>query len=167
MRIVNQQKEIPGMISDLHTIFKQQSEETTSRTNLSIYLVVIGIHRIISLRRTDFDLSEGAQMLEDIFLDGPDVGIHTIMWSDTNKSMRRIFDKALNHFDMRVVQKMNPDDSHILIDSPLAGKLKDLQAFYYDYNHSDNLEKFKPYDLSNLSDFNTLFSQIRKKEVTE
>ncbi len=164
-KVVDIQKKIPKMIEEIHQKLKERLENEGRGFETSIYVYIVGVHRATILRKRGYDFSEGATMLEEIFQDGPDLGIHTLMWADANKSLDRVFDRAVNHFDARVVQYMNPDDSSLLIESPLASKLNEYQAFLFDFNRPDSLEKFKPYEMTDQEIFKNLQAEIRKKEI--
>ena len=84
-------------------------------------------------------------MLNSILRDGPDVGIHSLVWCDTVTNLNRSLDRrALREFSMRVVMQMSAEDSSNLIDSPAAAKLGQNRAYFYDED-SGRLEKFRPY----------------------
>ncbi len=160
---VNIQREIPDMIGKIHQEFTRRLENMDSGTDGSIYIYILGVHRAAALRKRGYESSKEAAMLEEIFQDGPDLGIHTVIWAETNKSIDRVFDRAVNYFDQRVVQYMNSEDSSLLIETPLASRLNEFQAFLFDFNRPDGLEKFKPYDLYDLEVFKKIVARIRKK----
>lgn len=90
----------------------------------SIFVVLIGIHRIRDLR-----LDEGASRpflkagevrqptLQEAFAtllkEGPEVGIHFLIWCENYAGLLRVLDrKSLSEIGMRVVGQMSSDDSN-------------------------------------------------------
>jgi hypothetical protein len=70
--------------------------------------------------RTEFR----AAMLEDLrwfglrWSEGPDVGVHVVLWCDTATNLNRSFDRrSLREFGLRVVFQMSAEDSANLIDT--------------------------------------------------
>jgi S-DNA-T family DNA segregation ATPase FtsK/SpoIIIE len=85
--------------------------------------------------------------LETIVRDGPEVGVHTIMWADSPITLtRRVTSATLQAFSTRVVLQLPADDSALLIDSGSAATLKENQALLYD-EHASRLTKLRPYQL--------------------
>jgi len=165
VKLIHRQNELPEMISDLHSVLSDRLARDEGTQRPSIYLFLMGLQRARILRKQGYDLSESSKKLVQIFQDGPDVGIHSIIWSDVYKNFVRAFDRALNHFDMRVLLHMNPDDSNVLIDSSVAAKLKGFQAFYFDGDRPNSLEKFKPYELIDRPTLDEILRCIREKEI--
>ena len=165
VKLINRQNELPEMISDLHSILSDRLAVDEGAQRPSIYLFFMGLQRAKILQKQGYDLSEGSKKLVQIFQDGPDVGIHSIIWSDVYRNFVRAFDRALNHFDMRVLLQMNADDSNVLIDSSMAANLKPLQAFYFDGDRPNSLEKFKPYELIDKPTLDEILRHIREKEI--
>lgn len=84
--------------------------------------------------------------LAEICRDGPDVGIHTLLWCDTYANLERVFDRSPERlFDMRVALQMNAEDSRRLLDSDAASKLGPHRALYLDEERTGRVEKFRPY----------------------
>lgn len=124
----------------------------------AVFLIVHGLQRYRVLRRDDdaFALSLDEERaatakpdrdFAEVLRDGPPVGIHVLVWSDTPATLERSFDRqTLREFDNRVLFQMSAGDSSSLIDSPIANKL----GFYRALFHSEEqgvLEKFRPYAL--------------------
>ncbi len=88
------------------------------------------------------------KMFTNIIKNGPDVGVHSILWSDSKVGFERnIENSLLREFDKKILFKTNTDDSIALIDTQEAAKLKDNMAFLYDETLG-RLEKFRAYNLS-------------------
>ena len=85
--------------------------------------------------------------IEAIVRDGPEVGVHTIVWADSTVTLTRRFSRAtLQAFATRVVLQLPADDSALLIDSGSAATLKENQALLYD-EQTSRLTKLRPYQL--------------------
>ncbi len=128
----------------------------------SLYLVIIGLQRARDLRRDESSYpaySYGsveaeprrltpAEQLALICREGPDVGVHTLLWCDTVANFERVLDRGgLAEFDMRVALQMGAEDSRRLFDSEAATKLGPFRALFFDEERTGRLEKFRPYDL--------------------
>ncbi len=167
VKLIHRQHDLPETISALHEVLtdRLQMDQQKGTTRPSIYLFLMGVQRARILQKQGYDLTEGSKKLVQIFQDGPDVGIHSMIWSDNYTNFVRAFDRALHHFDMRVLLPMNADDSNMLIGSSVASKLKDLQAVYLDEGRTHSLEKFKPYGLLDKAAVDEILCFIRKKEI--
>ena len=88
-----------------------------------------------------------SQQFATILRDGPDVGVHTLLWCDTMTNLGRSLDRrALREFAMRVAFQMSAEDSSNLIDTPAANKLGQYRALFYSEEEA-RLEKLRPYGL--------------------
>ncbi len=123
----------------------------------TMFLVVHGLQRARDLRQDDgYSLPaygaepagpNTAQQFVTILRDGPDVGVHTIIWCDSMTNLTRTLDRrALREFGTRVVTQISAEDSANLIDSPVASKLGSYRALLYNEDEG-TLEKFHPYGL--------------------
>jgi hypothetical protein len=123
----------------------------------AIYLLVYGLQRARDLRPSEgFGIpSYGEESPEPdlagqfgtILRDGPEVGVHALVWCDTVTNLNRSLDRrALREFAMRVVFQMTAEDSANLVDTPAASKLGPYRALFYDEDEG-RLEKFRPYAL--------------------
>ena len=123
-----------------------EREEEPERT---VYLALIGLQRARDLRSEDFfEPSEGARALAAVLRDGPDVGVHTLIWCDTYANLERVLERRqIGEFDLRVAMPMSVEASNNLLDSSAASKLKPHYALFYDEERVGYLEKFRPYAL--------------------
>ncbi len=136
------------------------------------YLLIQGLQRFRTLRKPEdeFDFSADSsasarpdRALARIIKEGPALGIHTIIWSDTVATLNRTFDRAtVREFDFRVLFQMAAADAATLVDSPgastgLIGQNRALLA-------SEELgvvEKFRPYSLPSPEWLATLAQGLR------
>jgi len=86
-------------------------------------------------------------VLEAILRDGPEVGVHTLVWCDTVELLyRRLGPDALREFGLRVGGAMSQEDSVALLDSTYGATLRPAHALLYDEDHG-RLVKLRPYAL--------------------
>ena len=156
-------RELPDLIGRVAAEVEQRLEkkEPALWEESSIYLVIYGLQRARDLRQEDdfgfpsFDIPNGkpapptpAKQLATILQEGPDLGVHTLIWCDTYTNLTRTFSdrRLLREFEMRVVFQLSAEDSSNLIDSPAASRLGAYQALYFG-EEEGQLEKFRPYGL--------------------
>lgn len=137
------------------------------------YLFIYGFQRARDLRQEDLyslgsineesSAPNSAQQFATILREGPDVGIHTILWCDTVTNLNRNLDHALlREFAMRVAFQMGTEDSNRLIDSSAADRLGSFRALLYDEEES-RIEKFRPYALPDREWLSRLSQQLASK----
>jgi hypothetical protein len=136
-----------------------EDQEDILQDKPTIYLVMYGLQRARKLKPEDsFEINMSLEStsesqkqkdinksLKKVITDGPDFGVHTILWCDTYVNLvRRLNRNALRDFGMRVAFQMGRDDSLILMETQDANKLGAYRALFY--NEEENyLEKFRPY----------------------
>jgi DNA segregation ATPase FtsK/SpoIIIE, S-DNA-T family len=87
------------------------------------------------------------EVLAAIMRDGPEVGVHTLVWCESVELLhRRLGPEALREFGVRVAAVMEDEMSVTLLDTPDATRLKPHQALLYDESRG-RLVKFRPYGL--------------------
>jgi DNA segregation ATPase FtsK/SpoIIIE, S-DNA-T family len=146
---------------------RQEMESELLLKEPSIFLVIFGLQRARDLRSEDYvgysrfgyDSDDAAQppklslpeMFQNIMREGPELGIHVLVWIDRVSNLDRILDRRLqDEFEMRVALQMGAEDSTNWIDSPAASKVGHFRAFYYN-DEDATLEKFRPYGLPDES----------------
>lgn len=126
--------------------------ETAQAEN--IFLMLVGLHRMHDLREGEGSSWSGTdtqpelrQTFAKILREGPEVGIHTLIWTDSQSSAARVFDRRmLGDCSRRVVGPMSEQDSLALIDEPAAGRLdKPHRLIRFDEDRPGELEVFRPY----------------------
>jgi hypothetical protein len=132
-------------------------EESGEEDSPPIYLIVYDLSRFRDLRKEEDDFGFGrldedkppspSKQLVEILKEGPPLGIHTLVWSDTYNNLVRTIDRqGLRDLELRVVFQMSDIDSSNLIDSPEAGRIGIHRAILYNEGLGE-LEKFRPYGL--------------------
>ena len=119
-----------------------------------IILVLFGVQRVRDLRREtgiSFTASSAGSNIHDnlgkILREGPEFGIHTIIWCDTVQSFSRIFDNSdLNEIGHRVAGVLSSADSIKLFDEPVASNLdRENRMICYDDEKIGVYTSIRPY----------------------
>ncbi len=142
------------IIGNVTTELERRTAENDD-TAPQIFLVIHSLWRFRDLKKAEdfnFSFDEDAgpavdKQLATILRDGPNFGIHCIIWSDSYNNTIRFLDRSsLRDLGMRVLFQMGGNDSANLMDSPAAAQLGAHRAILY----SDELgesEKFRPYGM--------------------
>ena len=168
-------RELPGIIGEIAAEVDRRLEEgeTALWEKPAIYLCIYGLQRARDLRQEEsgFSTFSGAeekppptpaQQFSTILREGPDLGVHTLVWCDTYTNLTRTLDRrALREFGMRVVFQMSAEDSANLIDTPAASKLGAYRAMFYSEDEG-RLEKFRPYGIPEISWLEAVGRQLQK-----
>jgi energy-coupling factor transporter ATP-binding protein EcfA2 len=169
---IGRRRQLPDIINELATEVQRRIDADEANVS-SRFLFVYGLQRARDLRfdemasytTTSSDQPAApnpAQQFATILREGPDVGIHTLVYCDTLTNLNRNLDRrALREFGMRVIFQMSQEDSANLIDSPAASKLGQHRAFYYK-EEEGRLEKFRPYALPSDQWLTWVGEQLRK-----
>jgi hypothetical protein len=145
---------VMSAVSEIRTEIERRTAGDDDEKWPSLYLVIFGLHSARDLRRDEGYYPEPgraappSEQLAAIVREGPDVGVHTLLWCDTYANLQRFFDRrVIAEFELRVALQMGSDDSRNLIESEAASKLGNYRALFYDEERSGRLEKFRPYGL--------------------
>ncbi|MGY8754038.1 MAG: FtsK/SpoIIIE domain-containing protein, partial [Phycisphaerales bacterium] len=147
-------REVEKAMAKLNVELKHRLEHGAS-DRPTFFLVINAMHRFRDLRRNedDYGFSMGdeekkktpAQVLAELLKEGPTLGMHVIVATDTLSNLNRSFDRqALREFDMRILLQMGANDSTNLIDMPDASKLGMHRALLYS-EETGTIEPFRPY----------------------
>jgi hypothetical protein len=83
----------------------------------------------------------------EILREGPEHGIHTLVWADTVSTLERSVDRqTMRAFDQRAMFQVGATDSSTLIDSPAASMLGANRGLLYS-DERGTIEKFRPWAL--------------------
>ncbi|WP_437192537.1 FtsK/SpoIIIE domain-containing protein [Planctomicrobium sp. SH527] len=159
----------------------QKREESPQPNTPPLFLFVFNIARFRDLRKVedDFGMSsfgmgssepkpaEPGKLFADLLSRGPAVGIHTIVWCDSNNNVERWFSRqTLRELEMRVAFQMNASDSSNLIDSPAASRLGTHRALLY-REETGTTEKFRPYGVPALEWLQKVKRRLQNQEGGE
>jgi len=153
---VGQRRQLPEFIAELAAEVQARLDDERPAAP-SRYLFLYGLQRARDLRQEEMGFGSyrsfgeepaapnPAQQFTTILREGPDLGIHTLVWCDTMTNLNRSLERrVLRELAMRVAFQMSAEDSANLLDSPLASKLGPYRALFYD-EEAGQLEKFRPY----------------------
>lgn len=94
-------------------------------------LFLFGVHRARELDAEVGSLDVDAELvdkLEQVMRDGPEVGVHVWLWSDSvGGASRRLTPRMMRETGWRIAGKMSADDSHTFIGTGQASDLRDSQ----------------------------------------
>lgn len=124
------------VVSELHTLVQSRAGGGGD----PVLLVLNGIHRLRSLRKSDdygFSLDEESTSpdkdLSSILLEGPERGVWVAGWCDTLSNLERAMDRSvIREFGLRVLMQMSASDSTMLMDSSAASSLGANRAILAD-----------------------------------
>ena len=171
-------RQLPDIIAEVASEVNRRLEMDEDRVwkEPAVYLFIYGLQRARDLRQEeDFGFSFGmeaeeappnpARQFATIVREGPEVGVHTVVWCDTYANLTRTLDRrTLREFEMRVAMQMGAEDSANLIDTPAASKLGLYRAYFYSEDES-RLEKFRPYGLPSEAWLEWVEKQWRSKNL--
>jgi hypothetical protein len=149
-------RDLPAIINEVAAEVSRRQEDS-SRSSAAWYLVIYGLQRFRDLRpqeddygftrRGDDQPPSPPKQFGTILREGPNVGVHTLVWCDSLSNLNRSLERqSLREFEMRVLFQMSAADSSNLIDSPLAARLGLHRALFYSEDRG-HPEKFRPYSL--------------------
>lgn len=151
---VGEPRDVSAVLTILADEVKRR-EQSGSRDETPIFVVIFNLGRFRDLRKSDDDMGfsfgssekkvSPSKQFADLLKNGPSVGVHTLVWSDTYNNVTRWFSsQTLREFELRIVFQLSASDSSNLIDSPLASKLGPNRAILHSVDQGTN-EKFRPY----------------------
>ena len=121
------------------------------------FLLIYNLARFRKLQKSEDDFGLGgfdsgtptspAERLATILREGPERGVHTLLWSDTYTNLMRWLDRqSLRDIESRVLFQMSSPDSSNLMDSSAAAQLGPYRAILYSEDQG-RAERFRPYGL--------------------
>ncbi len=127
---LKRRRAFPDVLSDyLDEVDERLDQDDTSRA--ACLLVLFGVHRARDLDSemgsldVDIDLVE---KLERLMRDGPEVGVHVWLWSDSvSGASRRLTPRMMREIAWRIAGKMSVDDSQTFIGTGQAADLRESQ----------------------------------------
>ena len=143
-------KSIPELVEKLETYINENEGKYVEEAK---YIFLLGINRAKDLRENlDYSFSNDSDAVNynkkflNILREGPEVGVHFIVWSDSLSNLIKIISRhKLDEFENRIVFQMDQNSSSTLIDSDAAFKLGYNRALVYN-DDSGLFDKFRPYE---------------------
>ncbi len=138
------------VVSELRTLIQDRGNSGGE----PVLLVLNGIHRLRSLRKSDsygFSLDEETASpdkdLASVLLEGPERGVWVCGWCDTLSNLERAMDRSvIGEFGLRVLMQMSASDSTMLMDSSAASSLGANRAILADDVAGTGV-KFRPVEI--------------------
>lgn len=165
---------LEAVISELSKEIEYRELSDTKQTS-KIVLVLFGVQRARNLRREagiSFASPSNGDNVHDnlskILEEGPEFGIHTIIWCDTVQSFSRVFDNSdLNEMGHRVSGVLSTNDSVKLFEEPVAANLdRENRMICYDDEKIGiytSIRPYRPCDLSYVKELGEIQSDSWEK----
>ncbi len=112
--------------------------------------------------------SPDAKNLITLLSQGPELGIHTILWLESMKTFLKMTAEnrsSLTHFDLRIGLTMPGDDSRSLFGETSAQNLPRLRAYFHDEAAAAGLEKFKPYAVPSVQEITGYGHRFKQRSL--
>lgn len=143
VRIVPQRR-LAAELSELAGTVRSRQADPFGSSGPAQVLILHGVHRSRGLAESSggsgfsFDAPETpaedpASDLERILEEGPEVGVHTVAWSDSPSGItRKLSRSAIAAFDLRLAGPLSPDDAADFFDHGISPAQKPRQALFFD-----------------------------------
>jgi hypothetical protein len=164
-------RELIGALQELKSTVETSAEGVPPREDR--YLVLVGLQRMRDLRipePTSIGWGEEAvesphEQLAAIIRDGPEFGVHVLVWCDAVSNLRRSMErKTLGEIGFRVAGPMGEQDSMEILDHPGAARLdKPHRMLFYDDERPGEPEKFRPYILEDVAWLSLVGRRLRER----
>jgi len=151
-------RDVESTMESLHTLLSERLMQPNA-THPSLVVFVLNLARFRELRREE-DYSFGSSgdaglkpdaVLAKLLSDGPSVGIHVCLWSDSASTLSRWLSRgSMRDIEVRVLAQMSANDSNQLIDSNQANRLDRYVMLLHDDADGRSV-KFRPFTLESLS----------------
>lgn len=128
--VVERRRRVPALVQEIHAEVARRLEAEDLRAR-GIVVVLFGMHRArdFDSESIEFDAEADLQrLLGEILRDGPEVGVHTIMWFETVGAIsRRLRHDAVRECSWRLGGRMSGDDSQSFLGADGAASLRPQQ----------------------------------------
>lgn len=173
---IGEPRDAPSVLATL-TAEMARREQSGSRDDTPIFVVIFNLGRFRDLKKSDDDMGfsfgggekkvSPSKQFTDLLKNGPNFGIHTLVWSDTYNNVSRWFSsQTLREFEVRIVFQLSASDSSNLIDGPLASKLGPNRAILHSVDQGTN-EKFRPYGPPTAEWLADVASRLQPKVIAD
>lgn len=149
---------------DIDQVMQKLDSELSRRLELphekhsTLVVIVLNLSKFRELRREEDysfgDAGQGASkpdaVLAKLLSDGPGVGIHLCIWSDSVATLTRWLSRgSMRDIEMRILGQMSANDSNQLIDSNQANRLDRNVMLVHD-DADGKSTKFRPFTLDSI-----------------
>lgn len=167
-------RDVRGVLGKLSAEVARRNDGGASRDEKTLVLAIIGLHRVRDLRaeggmsfNTDSEMPETplVELLEKIMREGPEVGVHTLLWSDGFASLERAIDRrVVNEIGLRASGALSGNDSHRFFDQDVAAHIeKPHRMIFMDEDKVGVFEQFRPYAASDAKFAEQLKSRLARR----
>jgi hypothetical protein len=127
---VSRRRQVPALLKGIgHEVRRRVDDDDTSSP--ATLMVLYGMHRARDFDQDSVDYDPDADLTEllgQILRDGPEVGVHTVIWFETLSGIsRRLPSSGVREISWRLAGKMSADDSSSFIGVDGASSLRDQQ----------------------------------------
>jgi KaiC/GvpD/RAD55 family RecA-like ATPase len=169
---------------DLGQLFAAVAEEIDRRADGSqdnmprALIVIFGLQRARELRNRDAYVSvlsdsgsepDHAKRLSKILREGPEVGVHTVIWCDTFANLDRTLDRGvLRDIALRVSGPLPAADSQQLFGEPVASSIdRPHRMVSYDDEKVGMFDLFRPFAAPSRDAYTPLLQMLSKRVAQE
>ncbi|TWU50999.1 FtsK-like domain-containing protein [Rubripirellula tenax] len=155
-------RESDAEIVRLCSVLDSRDEESTDSS--PIVVIIDPLERFRDLRQDEsfnFSLDSAASDgggpagLQRLLRDGPAVGMFVVLVCGSAETLSRWLPRGSQHdLELRILGPMNPSDSSLLIDSPIASELSAATMLVYD-DSDGRITKFRQCDLPDATEVKT------------
>jgi len=159
------------MVSQLVVELDQRLSVLPTKPKSTIFIIVAGLQRWSEARASGpyGGPTPLGTNLARLWKEGPEVGIHTVMWCDRPSALEAVVGasaryEALISFGHRVALQMPSDDSVNFLGNPQAARLGSARAYYRNESWpAGQQDQFKPYDLPSAAQLRSLLSAAQTR----
>jgi len=151
---VYSRREIEGLVKGLAAEVDTRVNAEGSKQRTKVFLFLFGIQRARDLRQSDGGFFSGGDSeesvhanLKKVLREGPEFGVHTIIWCDTPQNAAKILDnQAMNELGQRLSGAMSSGDSMRFFDDTVASKLtRENRMVCYDDEKVGAFTQIRPF----------------------
>lgn len=137
----------------------------------TLLVVVAGLNRWRALRTSRGEFGGPGPLTERLLRiadEGPDVGVHLMMWVDSLSSLSRLTSHgSTGYFDLRVALRVDDQESAALLGTRAAALMAENRAiFRHEDWGSGRAEKFKPYTVPGMEQIREINAALAASEMS-
>lgn len=128
------------------------------------FLCIFGVHRLRELRgESDYVPSEPGEHWTTVLREGPENGVHMVVWADSHANLERWSPRAaLQQFGVRIALQMTAGESDGFIGIPSADDLGRNFALVADEERGGAPLRIRPYALPNQEELEVVLESLKR-----